>query len=81
MPEVVCNTTPLQYLHQAEVLWILPKLYGRILVPRAVADEIEAGLRAGVNLPILTTLDWLEVGMCRAPHGRFHGTFIVGKPR
>lgn len=51
MPEVVCNTTPLQYLHQAGVLQILPALYGRILIPRAVANEIGAGLKAGVNLP------------------------------
>ena len=39
MPEVVCNITPLQYLHQAGVLWILPKLYGRVLIPKAVMDK------------------------------------------
>jgi predicted nucleic acid-binding protein len=61
MPEVVCNTTPLQYLHQAGVLWILPKLYGRILIPQAVTNEIGAGLNAGVNSPDLTTHGWIEV--------------------
>jgi hypothetical protein len=61
MPEVVCNTTPLQYLHQADVLWILPALYGKILIPRAVADEIGAGLNARVHLPDITSLDWIEV--------------------
>ena len=58
MPEVVCDTTPRQYLHQTGVLQILPAWYGRILIPRAVANEIDAGLKAGVNLPDLVSLDW-----------------------
>ncbi|HEX9722933.1 MAG TPA: hypothetical protein VGC53_01475 [Vicinamibacteria bacterium] len=35
MPEslVVCNTSPLLYLHQVSCLGILYKLYGRIAVP------------------------------------------------
>ena len=60
MPEVVCNTSPLQYLHQIGVLDILPAIYGRILVPQAVVDEISAGKQAGVNLPDLASLDWLD---------------------
>jgi uncharacterized protein len=51
MPEVVSNTSPIQYLHQIGVLAILPALYSRVMVPRAVADEIGAGRAAGVNLP------------------------------
>lgn len=61
MPEVVCNTSPLQYLHQIGVLDILPAIYGRILVPEAVVDEISAGRLAGVNLPDPASLEWLEV--------------------
>ena len=61
MPEVVCNTSPLQYLHQTDMLRVLPTLYGRVLVPQAVADEIGVGLKAGVNLPDLSELDWLDV--------------------
>ena len=61
MPEVVCNTSPLQYLHQTGMLRVLPTLYGRVLVPQAVADEIGVGLKAGVNLPDLSELDWLDV--------------------
>lgn len=61
MPEIVCNTTPLQYLHQAGVIGIIPALYGRILVPKAVADEIAVGLNAGVNLPDLVSLEWIEI--------------------
>ena len=60
MPEVVCNTSPLQYLHQIGALDVLPTLYRRILVPLAVVEEIAAGRQAGVNLPDLAALDWLE---------------------
>jgi predicted nucleic acid-binding protein len=60
MHEVVCNTSPLQYLHQIGVLEILPAIYGRILVPQAVVNEISAGRQAGVSLPDLASLDWVE---------------------
>jgi len=61
MPEIVCNTTPLQYLHQADVLGIVPALYGRILIPIAVADEIAVGARNGVNLPDPASTEWIEI--------------------
>jgi predicted nucleic acid-binding protein len=68
MPEIVCNTTPLQYLHQTGVLPILPAMYGRILVPRAVADEIGVGLAAGVDLPDLAAIPWIEIrDIARSP--------------
>lgn len=61
MLEVVSNTTPLQYLHQAGVLDLLPGLYERLVVPAAVADEILVGRDAGVDLPDLAALDWIEI--------------------
>ncbi|MFH0902485.1 MAG: DUF3368 domain-containing protein [Pseudomonadota bacterium] len=61
MREVISNTSPLQYLHQAEVLDLLPALFGRILVPEAVVAEIEEGHRRGVALPDLDGLPWLTV--------------------
>lgn len=61
MPEVVSNTTPLQYLHQAGVLAVLPQIYGRIVVPTAVADELRVGREAGVDVPDPASLDWIEI--------------------
>ncbi len=61
MPEVICNTSPLQYLHQLGLLHLLPKLAGRLTVPTAVVAELEAGRKHGVNLPDLTGLDWLNI--------------------
>ena len=40
MPEVVVNTSPLQYLHQIGCLDLLPRLYRQVVVPEAVADDV-----------------------------------------
>lgn len=52
MPEVVSDTSPLQYLHQIGLLQILPALAERIVVPPAVDQELSIGRALGVNLPI-----------------------------
>ncbi len=33
MPEIISNTSPIQYLFQLGLLDLLPRLYGRVLVP------------------------------------------------
>jgi predicted nucleic acid-binding protein len=48
-------------LHQVGLLDILPTLADGVIVPQAVQQEIEIGLKRGVNLPKLEELDWLEV--------------------
>lgn len=64
MPEVICNTSPLQYLHQIGQLELLPKLVSRIVVPTAVAQELDEGRRRGLDLPIPEALAWIDL---RAP--------------
>ena len=61
MPEVFCNTSPFQYLHQTRLLHVLPALAGRVIVPPAVRDELTAGRRAGHDVPELAALDWVSV--------------------
>jgi uncharacterized protein len=61
MPEVVCNTSPVQYLHLLGKLEVLPQLYGRVLLPPAVVGELEAGRALGVALPDVRSLPWLEI--------------------
>ena len=61
MPEIICNTSPLQYLHQAELLHILPALAKRILIPPAVVDELGAGRARGIELPDPAELEWITV--------------------
>lgn len=59
--QVICNTSPIQYLYQIGLLQILPALVGQVIVPPAVVDEIAVGRAAGVYLPDVATLDWVIV--------------------
>lgn len=63
MPEVICDTSPLQYLHQLALLHILPALTDGVIIPPAVVDELVIGRDLGVDLPDPSELDWLTV--CR----------------
>lgn len=59
MPDAVCNTSPLQYLHILGLLDLLPAIASRIFVPPAVVAEQEAGRSLGLHLPDLATISWL----------------------
>lgn len=61
MPDLICDTSPIQYLHQLGLLQILPALGERVLVPPAVVDELAVGRSLGVNLPDVEGLDWVTV--------------------
>ena len=67
MPEVISDTSPLQYLHQLGLLHLLPALAGRIVVPTSVESELLVGRDLGVDLPDPARLDWVEI--CR-PNSR-----------
>jgi predicted nucleic acid-binding protein len=61
MPEVIADTSPLQYLYQIRQLELLQALYGTVLVPSAVAAELARGISLGVSLPWLERYDWLQL--------------------
>ena len=61
MPDIICDTSPIQYLYQLDLLRILPLLAQRVIVPPAVVEELEAGRALGVSLPDLTALSWVTV--------------------
>jgi predicted nucleic acid-binding protein len=67
LPEAICNTSPIQYLHQLGELHLLSALAGTVFVPPAVVAEIATGRERGVDLPDLDALDWVVV---RSPAGR-----------
>lgn len=50
MPEIVSNTSPLQYLPQLGLLSLLPRMVGRVLIPPGVEAELEAGRRLGIDV-------------------------------
>lgn len=61
MDRLICDTSFLQYLHQADHLSILPRLAGTVVIPTAVVNELNAGIRLGIDLPVLDDLVWIEV--------------------
>lgn len=61
MPEVVCDTSPLQYLYQLDLLDLLPALSARVLVPPAVQKELAIGRSLGFNVPAVEGLSWATV--------------------
>jgi predicted nucleic acid-binding protein len=61
LPEIICNTSPLQYLHQIGQLSILPSLVGSIIVPPAVVFELNAGIAKGLDLPQPENLKWVKI--------------------
>jgi len=61
LPDVISNTSPLQYLFQLGMLHILPALAHHVIIPPAVADELRVGRESGMNLPDPTVFDWLTM--------------------
>lgn len=61
MSDVICNTSPIQYLNQLQLLHILPALAGRVIIPPAVVEELSQGRTSGINLPDVNVLKWVEI--------------------
>lgn len=59
--EVISNTSPLLYLYQVGQLDLLHKLYGWVVVPRAVLEELRVGAERGFATPDIDQIRWLEV--------------------
>ena len=61
MPEVIVNSSPLQYLHQIGQIDLFQKLFGRVTVPDAVVTELAAGRKLGLRyLSTMASLYWEE---------------------
>ena len=61
MADIVCNTSPLQYLHQLGQLELLQQLCGEIIVPTAVVDELRVGRESGIDVPDPESIDWMDI--------------------
>jgi predicted nucleic acid-binding protein len=59
--DIICNTSPLQYLHQLGFLPLLPALTDNVIVPTAVVKELETGRALRIDLPNVTMLDWVKI--------------------
>jgi len=61
MPDVIVDTSPLQYLYQADLWDLLPRLYESIIVPEAVAVELAQGRARGLAIPNPGTVPWIAI--------------------
>ena len=69
MPEgpIVCDTGPLIALSLVDHLHLLQRLYPRVVVPRAVLDEVRAGGSESLGSEAILTADWFEISTDSSP--------------
>ncbi len=72
MPEdetrmVICNTSPMFYLHRIGHITCLPALYGRIILPESVCAELAVGRAEGYDAPDPAMLEWIDRRHTRVP--------------
>lgn len=61
MPELICDTSALQYLHQIGCLEVLQSLASQVVAPPAVAKELAAGIADGYNVPDIGQIGWSTI--------------------
>jgi predicted nucleic acid-binding protein len=67
VPETVSNTSPLIYLHLLRRLELLPLLFGKIVVPFQVEQELAQGRVRGHDVPDLRQ-PWIEIRRAGVDH-------------
>lgn len=58
---VISNTSPLMNLSVAGQVHLLEKLYGKIVIPQSVRDELSHIAARGAEMPSLQNAAWLEI--------------------
>jgi predicted nucleic acid-binding protein len=58
---VVVNTTPIIALALIEQLDLLPRLYGRVVIPPAVQTEVLQGGAQGIGVTEIQNANWIRV--------------------
>lgn len=61
MPKVIVNSTPLIALCHVDTLDVLKKLYGEIIIPTAVYEEISVKEDSICKRRVDASLDWIHV--------------------
>jgi uncharacterized protein len=59
--DVVSNTSPVSYLHRLDRLELLRDMFGTVLLPDAVEQELSRGRALGFDLPDPRLVPWLEL--------------------
>ncbi|WP_293142915.1 hypothetical protein [Okeania sp. SIO3I5] len=61
IPNVISNTSPIQYLYQTNLLELLPQLYGNIILPQGVFIKLEEGKNLAVGVPKIENYSWFQI--------------------
>lgn len=64
---VVTNTSPLVYLFRLGLLDLLHQLYGQVVVPQSVVDELSVGRSEGFDVPDCSIHEWMVVETIAIP--------------
>lgn len=64
---VISNTSPIFYLHRIGLLELLKRLYGEIIIPNAVLEELEDGKKTGEDIPAVQEYNWIKVRRISVP--------------
>ena len=64
---VISNTSPLLYLFRIGKIHLLEKIYGEVVVPYQVNQELEEGAKQGNLVPRLMDYKWLRLESVRIP--------------
>ncbi|VXD17386.1 Similar to tr/Q55985/Q55985 [Planktothrix serta PCC 8927] len=56
---IVSDTTPISELAKVELLDLLPQIFGKVVIPQGVFDELQTGQHPAASL--VQNLAWLEV--------------------
>ncbi len=67
MPEIIADTSPLQYLFQVELLNLLQVLYGHITIPEAVSEELAQGRARSLRVPDPASFSWMQIRHISGP--------------
>ena len=62
---IVCDTSPIINLAIIDHLWLLPKIYGQIIIPQTVYDEIVVAGAGEAGADDVRLAKWIEVRHCR----------------
>jgi predicted nucleic acid-binding protein len=56
---IVSDTSPLCNLKLVDCLWLLQEIYGEIIIPTVVADELSVAINP--DLQNICTLEWIQI--------------------
>ena len=73
MRKIISNTTPILSLLKINKLDLLKELYGKVIIPNAVFQEMENG-REKQYYQDLSILSWIEIADIKNPESRVYFT-------